>query len=67
MRHSKFLGAGITDTLFQEISPELPSRLWKELDVVPLVFGVGISYPRNMKDTQRVDEQADACARKCIM
>ena len=67
MRDSKFLGAGVTDTLFKEISPELPSRLWKELDVVPLVFRVGLSYPINMEETQRVDEQADAMARKCIM
>ncbi|MCJ1396938.1 hypothetical protein MMC11_000130 [Xylographa trunciseda] len=63
----KFLGAGITEALFKEISPELPPRLWKELDVVPLVFRVGVNYRSNMEARQRVDELADSMARKCIM
>ncbi|MCJ1282590.1 hypothetical protein MMC26_001915 [Xylographa opegraphella] len=63
----KFLGAGITDTLFNDISPELPPRLWKELDVVPLIFRVGMNYPVDMEENQRVDEQADSMARKCVM
>ena len=64
---SKFLGVGISETLFNEISPQLPSRLWAELDVVPMVFRMGLSYPNEKQEEQRVDEQADSMARKCLM
>jgi glycosyltransferase involved in cell wall biosynthesis len=35
----KFVGAGVTSRLV-EISPNLCGRLWRELDIVPLVFHV---------------------------
>ncbi|GLB35407.1 putative glycosyl transferases group 1 [Lyophyllum shimeji] len=35
----KFLGAGITLTLLRE-SPNLCTRLWLELDIVPIVFNI---------------------------
>jgi len=32
----KFVGAGITEKLY-ELVPDLCGRLWRELDIVPLV------------------------------
>lgn len=59
----KFIGAAMPKRLV-EMSPRLCSRLWLDLDVVPLV----ISY-RPEKDrfwiARNVDEQADSMARKC--
>ena len=58
---------GIADNLFKTLSPELPSRLWYELDVVPMVFENGDEYREFAQSDLRVDEQADSMARKCIM
>ncbi|KAI0008761.1 glycosyltransferase family 4 protein [Xylariaceae sp. FL0662B] len=60
----KFVGAGLPDTLDQ-LSPTLCSRLWLEIDIVPLVMPVereGGSF----WDVKGVDEQADSMARKCV-
>ncbi|KAI0876133.1 glycosyltransferase family 4 protein [Hypoxylon argillaceum] len=61
----KFIGAAMPKRLV-EMSPRLCSRLWLDLDVVPLV----ISY-RPEKDrfwiARNVDEQADSMARKCAL
>jgi len=67
-KSSNFLGAGITDSLFHEISPELASRIWSELDIVPMVFRVGRDY-QFVDDyrSQRVDDQADSMARNTVM
>jgi len=32
----KFVGAGVTEKLY-ELAPDLCGRLWRELDIVPLV------------------------------
>ena len=32
----KFVGAGITEKLYEHV-PDLCGRLWRELDIVPLV------------------------------
>ena len=64
--YSKFISAGISDYLYEEICPELPSRLWLELDVVPMIFAVGKDYNVGFMG-HRVDELADSMARKCIM
>lgn len=68
----KFIGAGIPNELLKK-APKLSSRLWSELDIVP------ISLKRNQEscrpgvknsaywDIKCVDEQADSMARKCIM
>ncbi|EPS29988.1 Trehalose phosphorylase [Penicillium oxalicum] len=57
------------------LCPKLCSRLWAELDILPLVLpglsllgrfasnGRGQSRPWEMKD---IDEQADSMARKCV-
>ncbi|KAL7782932.1 glycosyltransferase family 4 protein [Trichoderma ceciliae] len=65
---TKVVGAGLPHAL-QSMSPTLCSRLWLELDIVPIV----IQQPHEHKErislwlSKRVDEQADSMARKCIM
>lgn len=70
---SKFIGAGIPYELMKK-SPQLCSRLWLELDIVPITMmphSQGLQM--NSKDrtsfwnSKCVDEQADSMARKCIM
>lgn len=65
----KFVGAGLTRKVVQ-MSPQLPARLWWELDIVPLVFDKPLEDP--LAQTGRhgimfVDEEADSMARKCLM
>ncbi|KAF1933785.1 glycosyltransferase family 4 protein [Didymella exigua CBS 183.55] len=65
----KFVGAGLT-TKAVEVCPQLPTRLWLELDIVPLVLD-----PSSGKDNtgtpdepmyNLVDEEADAVVRKAL-
>ena len=68
----KFLCAGLPVDLL-ESSPKLCSRLWAEMDVVPIVLRVR----RHLVDegelkhlhwkSKTVDEQADSMARRSIM
>ncbi|KLP04678.1 related to CCG-9 trehalose synthase (clock-controlled gene-9) [Fusarium fujikuroi] len=71
---AKFIGAGLPATLGC-VSKTLCSRLWLDLDIVPIVVLAGREdedeedrkgekYFWNMK---RVDEQADSMVRKCVM
>ncbi|RSL38986.1 hypothetical protein CEP53_014410 [Fusarium sp. AF-6] len=63
----KFIGAGLPVTL-KYMSPSLCSRLWLELDVVPVVLRPDHeAKEKNFWDVKRVDEQADSMARKCIL
>ncbi|EKG18585.1 Glycosyl transferase family 1 [Macrophomina phaseolina MS6] len=63
----KFAGAGITKTLMK-LSPQLPSRLWWELDIVPMVFEHGLEEPNGEPTiTAAIDEEADSMARKSLM
>jgi glycosyltransferase involved in cell wall biosynthesis len=62
----KFAGAGITQKLVN-LSPELPSRLWSELDIVPMVFEQGLETFGGHPDKTTIDEDADSMARKCLM
>ncbi|CRJ87217.1 hypothetical protein BN1708_009226, partial [Verticillium longisporum] len=65
--YSKFIGAGLPTTL-KYMSPSLCSRLWLELDIVPVVTRHDDEHKgQNFWDVKRVDEQADSMARKCIM
>ncbi|KAB2576921.1 Trehalose phosphorylase [Lasiodiplodia hormozganensis] len=65
--HYKFVGAGITKNLVR-LSPQLPSRLWWELDIVPLVFEHGLEAPNGGPvDAVTIDEEADSMARKSLM
>lgn len=64
---SKFIGAGLPTTL-EHMSPTLCSRLWLELDIIPIVVRPdGETKQKNFWDLKRVDEQADSMARKCIL
>jgi alpha,alpha-trehalose phosphorylase (configuration-retaining) len=62
----KFVGAGVTKALVN-MSPQLPSRLWSELDIVPMVFEQEPEILGAPIDVQSVDEEADEMARKCLM
>lgn len=69
---AKFVGAGIPCDLTVK-SPTLCSRLWLELDVVPIsimpeVERVDANRKKSLHwDDKGVDEQADSMARKCVM
>jgi hypothetical protein len=60
----KFVGVGLTRQA-SEMSPQIMSRLWLELDAVSFVFSPTLddSEPGNRSD-MTVDEQADSMARK---
>jgi alpha,alpha-trehalose phosphorylase (configuration-retaining) len=62
----KFAGAGVTKRL-ATMSPQLPSRLWLELDIVPMVFEQGLKTTGVPIDVISVDEESDKMARKCLM
>lgn len=76
----KFIGAGIAQ-IVAELAPSLPSMLWHEFDIVPIIFHVHSLIPgfsikmengefgtvqRKLLDVD-VGEQADSAARKCVM
>lgn len=64
---AKFIGAGLPTTV-KDMSPSLCSRLWLEIDIVPIVLRPDEdSRDKSFWGTKRVDEQADSMARKCIM
>nr|OQO27109.1 hypothetical protein B0A51_06017 [Rachicladosporium sp. CCFEE 5018] len=58
-RACKFVGAGIAPEVIRAC-PKLPSRLWNELDILP----VALDRDSNCGD---VDEIADLMARKCVL
>ncbi|EHL00958.1 putative Trehalose phosphorylase [Glarea lozoyensis 74030] len=65
---SKYIGAGVPCDLLKK-SPTLGSRLWLELDIVPI--SIEPEAKKGKKETcfwnvKFVDEQADSMARKCI-
>jgi len=63
----KFIGAGLPTTL-KVMSPTLCSRLWLELDIVPIVMRPDDeNKEKNFWNVKRIDEQADSMARKCIL
>lgn len=64
----KFLGVGLTAKLVN-LSPELPSKLWLGLDIVPFVFQKDSTSHFVMKTrfaSMTVDEEADSMARTCL-
>ncbi|KAF5697502.1 Trehalose phosphorylase [Fusarium mundagurra] len=64
---AKFIGAGLPTTL-RYMSPSLCSRLWLDLDIVPIVLRPdGEERGNSFWDVKRVDEQADSMARKCVI
>lgn len=63
----KILGVGVTSDLDGH-SPTLCSRLWSELDIVPIVVTSNplLRSEKGQSIPQRVDEIADSAARKCV-
>ncbi|KAM3087074.1 hypothetical protein ACMFMF_001005 [Clarireedia jacksonii] len=61
----KFVGVGMTRRV-ATLSPELPSRLWAELDIVPLIFEQSLDCENLRGGRLMVDEEADSMARKCL-
>lgn len=61
---SKVLGVGVTADL-DRAAPQLCSRLWSELDIVPMVFEAD-TLTASQGRKAGVDEIADSVARKCI-
>ena len=65
----KFVGAGLTKKAVQTC-PQLPSRLWLELDIVPLVLeptsGRHNTGNPDAPNYMLVDEEADAVVRKAL-
>uniref|UniRef100_A0A0D2XSR2 Uncharacterized protein n=1 Tax=Fusarium oxysporum (strain Fo5176) TaxID=660025 RepID=A0A0D2XSR2_FUSOF len=71
---AKFIGAGLPATL-RSVSKTLCSRLWLDLDIVPIVVLAekededeeGRKGGRDFWNLKCVDEQADSMVRKCVM
>ncbi|KAH7169834.1 uncharacterized protein B0J16DRAFT_376711 [Fusarium flagelliforme] len=73
---AKFIGAGLPATL-RSVSKTLCSRLWLDLDIVPITVLAGREDEdedeedrkgeKNFWNVKRVDEQADSMVRKCVM
>ena len=71
---AKFVGAGFPLGL-EKHSPTLSSRLWLELDIVPILIPVDMRHHKVGSESKNhtyweskgVDEQADSMARRCIM
>lgn len=68
----RFMGIAMPEDVFIRI-PTLCSRLWHELDILPIVFrdGVAIStfwskYKSNNVDAKSTDELAESMARRCL-
>lgn len=73
---AKFIGAGLPATL-RRVSKTLCSRLWLDLDIVPIVVlderedegedEEDRKGGKSLWNVKRVDEQADSMVRKCVM
>ncbi|KEF56775.1 uncharacterized protein A1O9_06965 [Exophiala aquamarina CBS 119918] len=63
----KILGVGVAADLHEK-SPNLCSRLWAELDIVPMVVTSNAILPSRTEKNRvlEVDELADSAARKCL-
>ncbi|KAL2891966.1 Trehalose phosphorylase [Ceratocystis lukuohia] len=62
----KFIGAGLPIAL-QKKSPGLCSRLWLQLDIVPISMRTEQDLPGYRWEQRLIEEQADSMARKCIL
>ena len=71
---AKFIGVSFPLGL-RDHSPTLSSRLWLELDIVPISIPVNIGEyvagsevkGRAYWDSKDIDEQADSMSRRCVM
>ncbi|KAH6640082.1 glycosyltransferase family 4 protein [Truncatella angustata] len=63
----KMIGAGLPTTI-KDLSPTLCSRLWLDVDVIPIVIRPDYNSEQpSFWQAKHVDEQADSMARKCVM
>lgn len=65
---AKFMGAGMTEQV-AKLSPQLPARLWSELDIVAFVFNPGKdeeSISMRLTGYMSVDEDSAWLARKTV-
>lgn len=63
----KMVGAGVS-SIVKDLSPKLCSRLWLEVDVIPVVLHhYDYTERPSFWEAKQVDEQADSMARKCVM
>ncbi|KAK6197196.1 hypothetical protein LQW54_010852 [Pestalotiopsis sp. IQ-011] len=63
----KMVGAGVS-AIVKDLSPKLCSRLWLEVDVIPVVLHhYDYTERPSFWEAKQVDEQADSMARKCVM
>lgn len=63
----KMIGAGVP-TPVTKLSPTLCSRLWLDIDVIPIVIEPDYKAEQpSFWEAKHVDEQADSMARKCVM
>lgn len=67
----RFTGLGMPEDVAKRC-PQLCSRLWHELDIVPIAFGEGVpSLATSPKDPAKpnercIDELAEAMSRRCV-
>ncbi|KAI1492224.1 family 4 glycosyltransferase [Biscogniauxia mediterranea] len=61
---AKIVGMGLPEHV-EKMSPTLCSRLWLDIDVLPIVIPA-YRASESFWDSKRVDEQADSMVRKCI-
>lgn len=68
----RFMGLGMPEDVAVRY-PELCSRLWRELDIVPIAFPEGVpalasqrSVPLTKWESKCIDELAEAMSRRCV-
>lgn len=62
----KFVGAGLT-AMTASFAPGLAAKLWKTLDVVPLIFPCEFGLASNRSHPFTMDGLADSMARQCAL
>jgi alpha,alpha-trehalose phosphorylase (configuration-retaining) len=68
----RFTGIGMPEDVANRY-PQLCSRLWHELDIVPIAFPEGVPLFSSFQhtdptkwDTRAIDELAEAMSRRCV-
>ena len=61
----KYTGAGINETT-KKITPSLPTRLWDDLDIVPMIFDSALESREGWITERELGEQASIMALECL-
>lgn len=73
-QHERFMGVAMPENVANRC-PQLCSRLWHELDIVPIAFPDGIPLfsssaankdGKTKKTPKSMDELAEAMSRRCV-